>query len=293
MKKVLVTGGLGFVGSNLVDLLLDKGGYDVTVMDNLSSESASRTYMRNDVKYWIDDIRNINSYKYVNEKFDTVFHLAALSRIQPSFDAPLDTLSININGTACVLEFARQCGANVVYAGSSSAYAGPMLNPYAYAKYTGEQVCEMYAKVYGMNTVTARFFNVYGERQPTAGAYATVVGIFERQRADNTPLTVTGTGEQRRDFTHVSDIVKGLVALSECQCQGEVYNLGTGTNHSINELAVLFKPTEIKHIPPRPGEAWMTLADISETTCKSGWKPATTLENYVGEFIGKLQTNKG
>lgn len=287
MSRVLVTGGLGFIGSHLVELLLSEG-HKVTVMDNLSSESSSRLNMRDGVEYWIDDIRNINTYKYVDEKFDTVYHLAALSRIQPSFQAPLDTLSVNIQGTACVLEFARRCGSNVVYAGSSSAYAGPMLNPYAYAKYTGEQVCEMYSKIYNMNTVTARFFNVYGARQPIVGPYATVIGIFEEQKKKSVPLTVTGDGEQRRDFTHVSDIVKGLYALSRCDCRGEVYNLGTGRNHSINELAALFEPAEIKYIPPRPGEARTTLADITDTTEKSGWVPDMALEKYVKEFIRQL-----
>jgi len=290
MKRVLVTGGLGFIGSHLVELMLSEG-HKVVVMDNLSSESSSRANMRDGVEYWIDDIRNINSYKYVRlpeENFDTVYHLAALSRIQPSFDAPLDTLSVNIQGTACVLEFARRCGANVVYAGSSSAYAGPMLNPYAYAKYTGEQVCEMYSKIYNMNTVTARFFNVYGARQPIMGPYATVVGIFEEQKRQNIPLTVTGDGEQRRDFTHVSDIVRGLYTLSKCDCRGEVYNLGTGRNHSINELAGLFDPVEVEYIPLRPGEARTTLADISLTTEKSGWTPGVTLEKYVSDFLQRL-----
>jgi UDP-glucose 4-epimerase len=289
MSRVLVTGGLGFIGSHLVELLLSEG-HQISVLDNLSSESSSRANMREVVQYWIDDIRNINSYKYVGEKFDTVFHLAALSRIQPSFQAPLDTLSVNIQGTACVLEFARRCGANVVYAGSSSAYAGPMLNPYAYAKYTGEQVCEMYSKIYGMNTATARFFNVYGARQPIVGPYATVVGIFEEQKKKGMPLTVTGDGEQRRDFTHVSDIVKGLYALSKGDCRGEVYNLGTGRNHSINELAGLFEPKEIKYIPARPGEARTTLADISLTGQTFGWAPNMTLEKYVKEFLTQTIT---
>jgi len=285
MKKILVTGGLGFVGSHLVEHLLEKNDLEITVIDNLVSESSSRDNMRSGVRYWIDDISNLNSYKYSEEKFDTVFHLAALARIQPSFKDPLTYLSTDMMGTAHVLEFARHRGANVVYAGSSSAYGGPMLNPYAYAKYTGEQICEMYSKVYGLNTVTARFFNVYGARQPITGPYATVVGIFEDQKKRGTPLTVTGDGEQRRDFTHVSDIARGLAALSDGNHKGEVYNLGTGKNYSINELAGLFKPNRIEYIPQRPGEARTTLADISETTEKTGWRPIVNLENYVEEFI--------
>lgn len=289
VKRVLVTGGLGFVGSHLVEMLLkenrDQLKYEIFVIDNLCSDSSSRDNMFSGAHYWIDDIRNLNLYKYSKEKFDAIFHLAALARIQPSFQDPLSYLSIDMMGTAHVLEFARHCGANVVYAGSSSAYGGPMLNPYAYAKYTGEQICEMYSKVYGMNTVTARFFNVYGKRQPMTGPYATVVGIFEDQKKKGIPLTVTGDGEQRRDFTHVTDIAAGLLALSEGSHSGEVYNLGTGKNYSINELAGFFNPTEIQYLPARPGEARTTLADISETNRKTGWTPKTSLEMYVNEFL--------
>jgi len=176
-----------------------------------------------------------------------------------------------------------------VYAGSSSAYAGPMLNPYAYAKYTGEQVCEMYSSVYSMNTAVARFFNVYGVRQPIVGPYATVVGIFERQKKLGLPLTVTGDGEQRRDFTHVSDIVRGLYTLSQGDHRGEVYNLGTGRNHSINELQNFFSPNEITYIPARPGEARVTLADISKTEAKTGWTPKIRLEDYISTFLQSLK----
>jgi len=288
-KKILVTGGLGFIGSHLVDLLLEKGIYDITVIDNLVSDSSSRNNMREGVTYWIDDVRFLNSHKYNNvEKFDVIFHLAALARIQPSFKDPLTCLDIDIMGTTHVVEFARRMGSKVIYAGSSSAYAGPMLNPYAFAKYTGEQVCEMYSSIYDVSTVTARFFNVYGPRQPTTGQYATIVGIFEEQYRTGQNLTVTGDGEQRRDFTHVRDIVEGLHALSCNEHRGEVYNLGTGTNHSINELARLFGGT-IQYIPPRPGEARITLADISRTKERTGWSPQIKLENYIENFLLDLQ----
>lgn len=291
-KNILVTGGLGFVGSHLTEALLSDPQNKITVIDSLISDSSSRENMRPGVRYWIDDIRNLNSSKYASENFDTIYHLAALARIQPSFEDPLTYLSIDMMGTAHVLEFARNCKANVVYAGSSSAYAGPMLNPYAYAKYAGEQVCELYAKLYGMNTVTARFFNVYGDRQPVSGPYATVVGIFEVQKKNSKALTVTGDGEQRRDFTHVSDIVSGLRALSQGTHCGEVYNLGTGKNYSINELAALFKPEDINYIPPRAGEARTTLADISLTTEKSGWHPLMTLEKYVQQFLENIHSQQ-
>ena len=286
--RILVTGGLGFVGSHLVDYLVDqKGLKDVVVIDNLSSESSSRSYMREDVTYWIDDIANLNTYRYAGENFDVIYHLAALARIQPSFKDPLKYLNIDMMGTAHVCELARSCNAKIVYAGSSSAFGGPMLNPYAFAKFTGEQCCEMYAKVYNLSTVSARFFNVFGERQPTSGPYATVVGIFEKQTVEGLPLTITGNGEQRRDFTHVDDIVAGLVALSESTYEGDVYQLGTGTNYSINDLAEMFGG-EKKYIPARPGEAWTTLADIEKTVKDTGWLPTISLETYIKDFLSEM-----
>ena len=283
MMKVLVTGGLGFIGSTLVDMLVKDGTYEVTVMDNLISESSSEEYRRPEVRYWIGDIRNLADDKY-QENFDIVFHLAALSRIQPSFKRPLETISIDSYGTAEVCEFARRHGAKVVYAGSSSFYAGPYLNPYAFAKWQGEEVCRLYGECFGMSTAIARFFNVYGKRQPETGDYATVVGIFERQYKDNDTLTITGDGEQRRDFTHVEDICSGLVAISKGKHAGAIFNLGTGTNHSINELTALYD-RETAYIPARPGEAQTTLADISHTTAETGWLPSHSLESYVSQFI--------
>ena len=189
-------------------------------------------------------------------------------------------------GTAHVCEYGRHMNAKIVYAGSSSAYGGPMLNPYSYAKYTGEQVCEMYQKVYGMSTVTARFFNVYGNRQPILGPYATVVGIFEEKRKVGIPLTVTGTGEQRRDFTHVQDIAEGLYVLSNDIWSAEIFNLGCGKNYSINELAEMFGG-EKEYIAARPGEAWETLADTSTIHKETGWIANINLEQYVNDW--KLQ----
>ena len=287
--NILVTGGLGFVGSHLVELLLE-GDHTITVIDSLISESSSRDNMREGVTYWIDDVRNINSAKYVQEaNFDIVFHLAALARIQPSFKDPTKYFSIDAMGTSEVLEYTRRSGAKLVYAGSSSAYGGPMLNPYAFAKFTGEQLCEMYSKVYGMSTVIARFFNVYGPRQPISGPYATVVGVFEGQTIRGELITITGTGEQRRDFTHVKDIVSGLLALSNQEFEGEVFNLGTGKNYSINELAKMFCPKDVAYISARPGEAKITLADIKATSDATGWKPSYSLNEYVQEFLNSIE----
>ena len=286
MKRILITGGLGFIGSHLVDALIDQGDCNIVVMDNLSSESSSKQYMRNDVEYWIDDVCNICHEKYSVSPFDEIYHLAAYARIQPSFNNPFETFYGNAVGTNCVLEYARKAGTSkVVYAGSSTAYAGQSLNPYALAKYTGEQLCEMYARVYGIDISIARFFNVYGDRQPSVGKYATVIGIFQRQKLENQPLTVTGDGSQRRDFTHVSDIVRGLIAMSKPEPKCQVVNLGTGVNYSILEVAAMFEPSSISFIQKRRGEAETTLADIGFARFNYGWEPFVTLPKYIRDFI--------
>lgn len=280
--KTLVTGGCGFIGSNLVDRLINLG-HDVIVIDDLSS--GKKEYTNDQAKYIFKDFKKCLLENNVGLKdVSLVFHLAAESRIQPSFEDPLYTCENNSFGSAIVAEFARKQDAKVVYAGSSSFYGGVYLNPYAFAKWQGEEAFIMYSKVYQMNTAIARFFNVYGPRNPLIGQYTPVVGIFEEQTKNEQDLTVVGDGEQRRDFTHVFDICDGLIAISEGDWKGDVFNLGTGRNHSINELADLFGGNK-KYLPPRQGEARTTLADISETIEKTGWKPKETLENYIAEFL--------
>jgi len=284
-KQVLVTGGLGFIGYNLVKRLLETTDYEITVIDNLSSQSSSRNNKHKNVKYIIDDINNLNNVKYEDLNFDLIFHLAALARIQPSFKDPIRYFQSNIMGTVNVCELARRCNAKIIYAASSSAYGGPKLNPYAFAKWTGEETLKMYSEVYNISTVSARFFNVYGDRHPTEGTYATIIGIFERQYSNSESLTITGDGEQRRDFTHVHDICDGLICLSKDKHRGEIYNLGTGTNYSINEIAAMFSDNTT-YIPTRAGEARITLADISETK-KYGYNPKQSIELYIKEFLTK------
>lgn len=284
----LVTGGLGFVGSNLVDFLVDKKQHSVTVIDNLCSESSSRDFMHSDAAYWIDDVRNLEKRKYANYKFDVVFHLAAHARIQPSFEDPLEYLSNDIMGTAHACDFARKCNARFVYAGSSTAFGNVFLNPYAFAKKSGERVCEMYHDIYDMSTATARFFNVYGKRQPITGPWATVVGKFEEFTKAGTPLTVVGDGEQRRDFTHIDDIVSGIYEIGirdwkELETT-PVFSLGTGTNYSINELANFFGGEKV-HIPQRPGEDRETLAHVDFVNEQTGWAAKKNLRLYVEAFL--------
>lgn len=287
MKKVLVTGGLGFVGSNLVKALKSTNEYEITVIDNLSSPSSDIAYKEENVTYIIDSILNLDKIKYKDLNFDIIFHLAGLARIQPSFKDPVSYFENNTLGTVKICDLAKRCNAKIVYAGSSSAYAGPKKNPYAYTKYEGEEICKLFSELFDVSTVTARFFNVYGDRQPIEGQYATVVGIFQRQYCAGEHLTITGDGEQRRDFTHVNDIVSGLIKLSEFEFKGEIYNLGTSNNFSINELAGMFE-CETTYIPARPGEARESLADISKTK-ELNWEPKESLKTYVNNFTKNNQ----
>ena len=248
MEKVLVTGGLGFVGSTLVKALLKKENYDITVIDNLSSPSSNISYKEEGVKYMIEDILNIDNISYKDLEFDIIYHLAGLARIQPSFINPVKYFNINTFG-----------------------------------KYNGEEICKLFSKLYNISAVTARFFNVYGLRQPTEGKFATVLGIFERQCKNNESLTIIGDGEQRRDFTHVNDIVNGLVELSKGEYKGEIYNLGTGRNYSINQLVEFFECNSI-NLPERPGEARLSIADISKTVQDLDWEPTYSLRKYIKDF---------
>ncbi len=284
MKTVLVTGGLGFVGSNLVDVLVNKD-YKVIVIDNLSSGFLKN---KNDkAKYYYEDINTMMRWEMI-EKPEIIFHLAAEARIQPSYKDPLKWFETNVKGTAAVCEYARKFNCKVVYAGSSSCYGGKFMNPYTFTKKQSEEVCEMYSKVFGVSTVIARFFNVYGPRNPLIGEYTPIIAKFEQFKKQGKPLTVVGDGEQKRDFTHVYDICEGLIRLSEKEWEGEVFNLGTGINYSINELVEMFE-CEKTHLPARPGEAKETKADITKTTLKTGWKPVHKLKDYIKEKLNEIK----
>ena len=201
-KKVIVTGGYGFIGSNLVDTLINDG-VEVVVIDNLST--GNKDYHNNNAQYLIKDIRDdFSEYYHSLRDVDAIIHLAGLARIQPSFDNPTEFLSVNTQGTTNMCELAKKLDAKFVYAGSSSFYGGPENSPYAFSKWQGEEVTKMYAKLFDLSSSVARFFNVFGPRHTTEGAYATVVGIFQRQYLNNEDLTITWDGEQRRDFTHVN-----------------------------------------------------------------------------------------
>lgn len=275
--KCLVTGGAGFVGSHLVDRLV-RLGHEVKVWDAFTTGRKENLNPKAPCyNIWVEDI---SPEYHTDEKYDVIFHLAGEARIQPSFKKPLTAHESNVTGTIKMLELAKMHGARLVYAGSSSVYHDMYANPYTFTKQIAENYCTLYNKIYGVSTVIARFFNVYGPRQMEEGDYATVVGIFEKQKREGKPLTITGNGEQRRDFTHVDDIVTFLIFMSEDKWDAKVFNIGTGKNYSINEVAKMFKHP-IEYIPKRPGEAQDTLADTKELREWFGFVPHWGLKAYI------------
>lgn len=291
MAKVLVTGGSGFIGSHLVDKLIELG-HDVVSIDKntrFNNPKADRSLV---------DINNRSHMVDRYEGVDYVFHVASQARVQPSIHSPQDTVSNNVNSTAKVLEFSRQAGVKrVIYSMTSSVYGShptphtedmcpQPLSPYAVSKLAGEQLCNVYSNLYNLETASLRYFNVYGPREPETGEYATVIRKFLRQRENNEPLTIVGDGEQRRDFTHVSDIVAANIAAMECKdpLYGEIFNIGAGKNYSINEVASMISPNQI-YLPARPGEARETLADNSKARRLLGWSPKVSLEDYIKESL--------
>jgi len=279
MKNILVTGGNGFIGCNLIQRLINDG-YTVHSLDNLSSG-----YVENEVKgahYLYGDISNINT---VYEEVDVIFHLASLSRIQPSFINPSETFEVNTVGTEKVLEFARNRNCKVVYAGSSSRHHNPYQSPYATTKYLGEELCKMYKETFNLDVKIARFYNVYGPHEIVDGDWAAVIGIWRRQIRDNEPLTIVGDGNQRRDFTHVNDIVEGLIKIIGTDVVIEdAWELGTGVNYSINEVSQMFVNrfnVERIYVPEQNSNYRSTLSTEHPSPYLTGWKPTDQLESYI------------
>lgn len=295
--KSLVTGGAGFIGSHLVDKLIEIG-HEVVVIDNESAESNGEFYWNDKAKNYKYDICDYEKTKGLYDGVNYVFHLAAEARIQPAIKNPLLAVKTNVLGTATVLQCSRESGVEkVIYSSSSSGYGNNQipnnenqlddcLNPYSVSKISGEKLCSMYTKLFGLKTIMFRYFNVYGERQPLKGQYAPVVGIFLRQRSEGNPLTIIGDGEQRRDFTHVSDVVDANILAATVDVEeyyyGQLYNVGTGINYSINEIADAISDNQI-NIPPRIGESRVTLADNTKLKTTFGWEPKVNLMNWISE----------
>ena len=291
--KALVTGGAGFIGSNLVDALIDDGN-KVIVIDNLLTGKEDNLNIKAD--FHKVDIRDLNIIRPLFNNIDYVFHTAAFPRVQPSIEDPIKTNDINLNGTLNVLKASQEAHVNkVIYSASSSAYGDqcvmPLketmevnpLSPYGLQKYVGELYCRLFTKIYGLNTISLRYFNVYGKRQVLEGAYCLVIGIFLRQRLNNDPMTIVGDGSQRRDFTSVIDVVKANILAAKSKInKGEVINIGNGYNYSVNELAKMIGGPII-NMPSRI-EPKETLADNSLAYKLLGWRPIIELPKWIKEY---------
>ena len=296
--KSIVTGGAGFIGSHLVDKLIELG-HEVVVIDNESSEVHDHFYYNDSATYYKIDIADYCGIRPLFEGVDFVFHLAAESRIQPAINNPLLCFQTNAYGTGVILQGAREAKVKkVIYSSTSSAYGlknqiplsetmpDDCLNPYSVAKVAGEKMCKMYTDLFGLPTIVFRYFNVYGPREPLKGSYAPVVGLFLRQNKAGETMTIVGDGTQRRDFTHVCDVVDANVRAMnyEGQLHGTVFNVGTGKNNSVLELAKMIGDN-IEFIPPRPAESKETLADNSKITKEFGWQPTKKIEDYIEECL--------
>jgi UDP-glucose 4-epimerase len=278
---MLVTGGAGFIGSHLVERLLALG-HRVRVLDNLSQGRAE--WVPTKAEFIEGDITDLALCRRACASVAGVFHLAAMSKVAPSIDKFEFCTEQNIIGTQNVLIAARDARVRkLVYSGSSTYYgngAAPQaesappncLNPYAVSKYVGEQFCEIFTRLYKLPTVTLRYFNVYGPRQPGVGAYALVLGIFLEQHRRGEPLTIHGDGSQRRDFIHVDDDVAANLTAYSSAVEGVAMNVGSGTNISIQEIADLISPHQVR-LPRRAGDAEVTLAAIDRIRHLLGWEP--------------------
>lgn len=287
---ILVTGGAGFVGTNLIIRLL-KEGHVVYSLDNYST--GYKNNEQDGCHYINGDICEIDKYFTKNNTNETndlpklthIFHLAALARIQPSFKHPTEVFETNVRGTQMVLEFARKNGIKVIYSGSSSRWHNPENSPYAMSKYLGEQLCKLYKISFQMPIQIARFYNVYGRHEITDGEYATVIGIWRKQLYNGEPLTIIGDGEQRRDVTHIDDIVDGLYIIMQTEIYHEdAWELGTGKNYSINEIFEMFRErydAKRCNIADKPHNYRETIRYNDDSVTVLGWDPKDQLLSYI------------
>ena len=294
MANYLVTGGAGFIGSHLCELLIAEG-HRVTVLDNFSF--GKKEYIPKEVSDVIEgDITNLDILKKATSEMDGIFHLAAMSRVGPSIDKFEYCTEQNIIGTQNVLIAARDNNVKKVLYAASSSYYGfrshpntldslpGCLNPYALSKYVGEQFCEMFDRIYNVDTLSLRLFNVYGPRQPRVGAYALVIGLFLDALKNKQTLKIHGEGKQRRDFIHVKDVARAFYKGMISPTRGKVLNIGSGENISIKELANIISSNQ-EHIERRAGDAEITLAEITDTINDIDWKPSVSLEEGLNELI--------
>ncbi len=290
---MLVTGGAGFIGSHLSARLVELG-YRVRVLDNLSQ--GKRAWVPAEAEFIEGDVVDAATCREACEGVTGVFHMAAMSKVAPSIDNIEFCTEQNVIGTQNLLVAARDKKVKKVVYSASSTYYGNQpapqretshpdcLNPYALSKYVGEQYCELFTRLYGLPTISLRYFNVYGQRQPSVGAYALVLGIFLHQKRTGRPLTIHGSGEQRRDFVHVCDVVEANIHAFNARAQGVALNVGSGKNHSVKELADMISNDQ-RFEPRRVGDAEITLADTSRVREALGWEARVSLEEGLRELL--------
>ena len=301
--KAIVTGGAGFIGSHLADLLIELN-CEVLVLDNLSigrKENIDHLEVNSNFTFINADICNLDEIEPLFKNVHWVFHLAALADIVPSIENPTEYFKSNVNGTFNVLQACRRHQVKrIIYAGSSSSYGIPDVYPtketaeihpqypYALTKNIGEQLVMHWCQLYNLPAISLRFFNVYGPRARTSGTYGAVFGVFLAQKLANKPYTVVGDGSQTRDFTYVSDIVSAIIAAAESDLSGEIINIGSNNTYSINRLVELLEG-DVIYIPKRPGEPDCTWADISKATQLLNWEPKVSLEEGVKMLLNNME----
>ena len=296
--KSVITGGAGFIGSNLTDHLV-KIGHKVIVLDNFISGKKSNLshHKKKDLKIIKIDISKFNNLDKYFKGADYVFHLAALAQIIPSIKNPKKYFKNNVIGTIKVVEAAKRAKVKkFIYAASSSCYGTPkkfptsesdkieLSNPYAVTKFIGEEIIMKYASMFKMPNISFRFFNVYGPRLDISGQYSAVMGNFLNQKKNNKPLTIVGDGKQTRDFIHVDDLANAFIKIIRSKCVNKIYNLGSGKRTSINTIANMFNGKK-KFIPIRPGEPKNSLANISKLKKDINWKPAVSLKEGIERLL--------
>lgn len=298
--RSLVTGGCGFIGSHIVDELINLG-HDVIVIDDLSAESNNEFYYNDKALSYHISINDLELIRPLFKGVDNVFHLAAESRIQPTLERPMDACLTNFVGTCNVLQLSKEYGVKrFLYSSTSAGYGlvNPIpsvenfkrdcLNPYSVTKVAAEDLVRMYYTLWELPTVIFRYFNVYGERSPTKGQYAPVLGLFLKQKEEGQSLKIVGDGKQRRDFVHVKDVVQANIKAMQYEGNssifGEIFNVGSGKNHSILELAQLIS-RNFEFLAPREGEARDTLANISKIQEHLGYSPTINIEEWIKKQV--------
>jgi len=281
--QILITGGAGFIGTNLIKQLSPH--HSIVSIDDYSTGKEENhvdgvKYINGDIYDLMDHIAILSTPYY---QPDVVFHLAAKARIQPSFKTPKDYIKTNFNGTYNVVQFCANREIPLIYAGSSSVHSGKFTNPYTFSKDLGEEIIQLYQKHFGLKATIARFYNVYGPNQLTEGGYTTLIGKWINNIQKGTPCEIYGDGSKRRDFTHVDDIIDALTKIMYSKPYNKIFELGRGKNYSILDVAKMFSinPTFKKD---KPGEASETLANISLAEDRLGWYPKINLEDYIKDL---------